>query len=218
MKPNRASPFVAMAVAAAGLLAACMNPKEDPTRYYTLAMFKVDPDLYAAAGLSGETEEQASLSSGPHLDISVGVGPITMPGYLKRTRMVTRESDNEIKYLETERWAQPLMESLQYAIVGDLSMLLWTDQVILHPWYNTRQPAYAVELDIGRFERTHDGSASLAARWTIRNAEGEVLAAESFNQAIAADSSSIAASVNAQSQLVAAMSRDIADALRRVAS
>jgi hypothetical protein len=45
-----------------------------------------------------------------------------------------------------------------------------------------------------------------------------VLAAESFNQAIAADSSSIAASVNAQSQLVAAMSRDIADALRRVAS
>lgn len=218
MKPNRASPFVAMAVAAAGLLTACMNPKEDPTRYYTLAMFKVDPDLYAAAGLSGETEEQASLSSGPHLDISVGVGPITMPGYLKRTRMVTRESDNEIMYLETERWAQPLMESLQYAIVGDLSMLLWTDQVILHPWYNTRQPAYAVELDIGRFERAHDGSASLAARWTIRNAEGEVLAAESFNQSIAVDGTSIAASVNAQSQLVAAMSRDIADALRRVAS
>jgi len=218
MKPNRASRVVVMAVVAAGLLAACMNPKEDPTRYYTLGMFKVDPDLYAAAGLSGETEEEASLSSGPHLDISVGVGPITMPGYLKRTRMVTRQSDSEIKYLETERWAQPLLESLQYALVGDLSMLLWTDQVILHPWYKTRQPAYAVELDIGRFERAHDGSASLAARWTIRDADGEVLAAESFEQAIAADSSSIAASVNAQSQLVAAMSRAIADALRKVAS
>ena len=41
---------------------------------------------------------------------------------------------------------------------------------------------------------------------------------ESFKQAIAADSSSIAASVNAQSQLVAAMSRAIADALRKIAS
>ena len=218
MKPNRASRVMVMAVVSAGLLAACINPKEDPTRYYTLAMFKVDPDLYAAAGLTGETEKQASLSSGPHLDISVGVGPITMPGYLKRTRMVSRESDNEIKYLETERWAQPLVESLQYAMVGNLSLLLWTDQVIVHPWYKTRQPAYAVELDIGRFERAHDGSASLAARWTVRNPDGEVLAAESFNQSIGADSTSIAASVNAQSQLVAAMSRDIADALRRVAS
>ncbi|MEK6253206.1 MAG: PqiC family protein, partial [Gemmatimonadales bacterium] len=103
----------------------------------------MDPDLYAAAGLSGETEEEASLSSGPHLDISVGVGPITMPGYLKRTRMVTRQSDSEIKYLETERWAQPLVESLQYALVGDLSMLRWTDQVIQQPRYKTRQPAYA---------------------------------------------------------------------------
>ena len=33
MKPNRASRVVVMAVAAAGLLAACLNPKEDPTRY-----------------------------------------------------------------------------------------------------------------------------------------------------------------------------------------
>ena len=60
--------------------------------------------------------------------------------------------------------------------------------------------------------------AGWTSRWTIRDADGEVLAAESFKQTIAADSSSIAASVNAQSQLVAAMSRAIADALRKVAS
>jgi uncharacterized lipoprotein YmbA len=219
MKSNHASQVVVVAVAAAGLLAACsLNPKEDPTRYYVLATLTEDPGLYDAAGLAGETDEEASLSAGPHVQMSVGVGPITLPGYLKRSRMVTRESDNELKYFETSRWAQPLGESLQYSMLVNIGMLLWTDQIVLHPWYKTRQPAYAVEVDIGRFERGHDGSALLAARWTIRNADGEVLAANSFKQVVAADSASIATTVNAQSQLVAAMSRQIADALRRVAS
>lgn len=218
MKSNRASRVVVMAVVSAGLLAACMNPKEDPTRYYTLAMFKVDPDLYAAAGLSGGTEEQASLSSGPHLDISVGVGPVTLPGYLRRTRMVTRQSDNEVKYLETERWAQPLEESLKYAMVGNLSTLLWSDRVISYPWYATAQPDYSVEVDISRFERRSDGAATIAARWIVRDADGARLAADTFDRVLPADSASIAATVQAQSELVAAMSRAIADALRKAAS
>ena len=219
MISNRASRAVIMVVAAGGLLAACsLNPKEDPTRYYTLAMLGEDPGLYDAAGLVGDTEEQASLSGGPHLDIRVGVGPMTIPGYLKRTRMVTRQSDNELKYLEIHRWAQPLEESLQYAMVANLDMLLWSDEVISHPWYATRRPDYSVEVDIGRFERGHDGSASLVARWTLRDAEGALLTADSFNQVLPADSASIVTTVDAQSQLVAAMSRTIADALRRVAS
>ena len=106
MTRNRASRAMVLAVAAGGLLAACsLNPKEDPTRYYTLAMLGENPGLYDAAGLVGDTEEEASLSAGPHLPISVGVGPITIPGYLTRMRMVTRQSDSEIKYLETARWA-----------------------------------------------------------------------------------------------------------------
>jgi uncharacterized lipoprotein YmbA len=208
-----------MAVAAAGLLTACsLNPKEDPTRYYVLAMLGEDSGLYAAAGLVGDTNEQASLSGGPHLDLSVGVGPITFPAYLKRTRMVTRESDNELKYLEVSRWAQPLEESFQYAMVGNLDMLLGSDEVIIYPWYATREPDYAVEVDVARFERAYDGSASLVARWAVRDAEGGLLTADSFSQALPADSASIATTVNAQSQLVATMSRAIADALRRVAS
>jgi hypothetical protein len=219
MKSNRTSLIVVWAVAAAGLLAACsLNPKEDPTRYYVLALIGEDPGLYEAAGLTGETAEQASLSSGPHLDISVGVGPITLPGYLKRTRMATRQSDSELKYLETARWAQPLEESLNYAMVGNLSTLLWSDEVVFHPWYTTLRPDYSVEVDIARFERQSDGAATLAARWTVRDADGARLAAETFDRILPADSASIAATVQAQSELVAAMSRAIADALRKAAS
>lgn len=219
MKPNRASRVVVLAVASAGLLAACsLGPKEDPTRYYVLSMLGEGTDLYPAAGLDGATEEEASLSAGPHLEISVGVGPIVFPGYLNRTRMATRLADNQLKYLEVHRWAQPLVESFQWAMVGNLGMLLWSDEVIFYPWYNTRKPDYAVEVDVARFERSHDGSAILGARWTVRDAQGAILAADSFDQVLPADSASVAASVNAQSQLVAKMSRAIADALRKVAS
>ena len=60
MISNRTSRLSIWAVAATGLLAACsLNPKEDPTRYYVLAMIGENPALYEAAGLTGETEEQA---------------------------------------------------------------------------------------------------------------------------------------------------------------
>lgn len=218
MKPNRALTGLLLVSVVSVLVGACLSPKADPTRYYVLAMIGGDPGLYAAAGLVGDTEEEASLSAGPHLEISVGVGPITMPGYLKRTRLVARQSDNELKYLETERWAQPLEESLQYALASNLGTLLWTDEVVLHPWYKTRQPDYSVEVDVGRFEGNEDGSAALVARWSVRDPAGALMAADTFERVMPADGASIATTVRAQSQLVAAMSREIADALRRVAS
>ncbi len=218
MKPNRALTGLLPVLAVAVLATACLNPKADPTRYYVLATLSEDPGLYPAAGLAGDTEEQASLSSGPHLDISIGVGPITLPGYLSRTRMVTRRSDNELEYLEAERWAQPLEESLHYAVASDLGMLLWTDRVVVHPWYTASAPSYSVSVDITRFERGPDGTASLHSRWTVRDAEGMVLATEPFVRELPTGGESIGAAVNAQSELVAAMSREIADALRRVAS
>jgi hypothetical protein len=218
MKPNRALTGLLGVLAVAGLATACLSPKADPTRYYVLAMIGGDPGLYDAAGLVGDTEEEASLSGGAHLEISVGVGPITIPGYLKRTRLVTRQSNNELRYLETERWAQPLEESLQHAIAANLGTLLWTDEVILHPWYKTRQPDYSVEVDVGRFESNEDGAAALVARWIVRDPDGALLAVGTFDRVLPADSTSIATTVEAQSQLVAAMSREIADALRRVGS
>ena len=57
MKRNRASRVVAMTVAAAGLLAACLNPKEDPTRYYVLSNAVDEPALLDTPSLY---EEQAA--------------------------------------------------------------------------------------------------------------------------------------------------------------
>lgn len=220
MKTNRASRLRATAlVSCAGLLAACsLNPKEDPTRYYVLASLADDPGLYPAAGLTGNTLEEASLSAGPHLSVSVGIGPVTLPTYLKRSRMATRVSATEMEFLETARWAQPLEESVAYVIGGNVSALLWASEIKPHPWYVTEAPDYSVRIDIGQFERDSTGTARLAVQWSLLDSSGEILYTDDMFAREPATDTTVAASVTAQSALLARLSREISDAIRRAAS
>lgn len=220
MKTNRASRLrITALVGCAGLLAACsLNPKEDPTRYYVLASLADDPGLYPAAGLVGNTLEEASLSAGPHLSVSVGIGPVMVPTYLKRSRMATRVSATEMEFLETERWAQPLEEAIAHVVTANVSALLWAREVRLHPWYSTQAPDYSVRIDIGQFERDSTGAILLAVQWSLLDSSGEVLYADDMFTREAAAGTTVAASVTAQSALLAQLSRQITDAIRRAAS
>jgi len=219
MKRNGVLRIFTLSFAAAGLMAACsLNPKEDPTRYYVLSTLSDDPALYESAGLRGASPEEAARSSGPPVELSIGIGPVTLPAYLKRTRMVTRRADNELHFLETERWAEPLEDALQHALAGNVGMILGASDMVLHPWYATHRPKYSVSVNVLRFERDPEGAVSLAAQWEILDPAGEIIARDVFRETQPAVNPSIGASVNAQSHLVAALSRRIGDALRRVGS
>ena len=215
MKPNRASRVVVAAVVAtSALLTACsLNPKEDPTRYYVLSNAVDEPGLLEAAGLPADWNPPQPVAG-----LTVGIRPVSFPSYLKRSRMVTRLASNELKYMETERWGEPLEEAFHYALGVNLGVMLGTDDVILHPWYATEKPEYAVMVDIVRFERDQQGAAHLVVRWELRDAEGEVITTDGFRAEEDADPSSILASVQAQSRTVAALSRQIADAIQKAAS
>jgi len=214
MNPNRGSRVVlAAAVATSALLAACsLNPKEDPTRYYVLSNVVDEPGLLETPGLSEDRE------AGPGVQLRVGVRPVSFPGYLKRSRMVTRLASNELKYMETERWGEPLEEAFHYALAVNLGVMLGTDDVILHPWYATEKPEYAVMVDVVRFERDQQGAAHLVVRWELRDVEGDVVTTEGFRAEEDADPASILTSVQAQSRTVATLSRQIADAIQKAAS
>jgi uncharacterized lipoprotein YmbA len=215
MKANRGSRVVVTAaVAVSALLSACsLNPKEDPTRYYVISNAADEPALLESAGLPAEREAQL-----PPGELTVGIRPVSFPSYLKRSRMVTRLASNEIKYMETERWGEPLEEAFHYALAVDLGVMLGTDDVILHPWYATEQPEWAVMVDVVRFERDQQGAAHLVVRWELRDAEGDVVTTDGFAAEEPANAASISASVQAQSRTVAELSRRIAEAIRKAAS
>jgi uncharacterized lipoprotein YmbA len=204
--------LVAAALILSSLLTACsLNPKADPTRYYVLSNLADDASLLGSAG-------GAQAAETPGLDLRVGIRPVSFPSYLKRSRMVTRLATNELRYMETERWSEPLEEAFHYALAVDLGSLLGSGEVILHPWYSTEEPDFAVMVDVVRFERDGQGTAHLVVQWELRDAGGNLVTSEAFTAAEGADAEAIATSVQAQSRTVAALSSEIAAAIRKAAS
>ena len=78
MKPSA----VAVALVLATSQSACMfRAQPDSFRYYTLAS-SAEPSVRSASGLT------------------VGLGPVTLPGYLSRSSLVTRVDDTRVHYAE----------------------------------------------------------------------------------------------------------------------
>jgi uncharacterized lipoprotein YmbA len=149
--------------------------------------------------------------------LALGVGPVTLPEYLNRTQIVTREGEHQLELAEFDRWAEPLTRSFNRVLVLNLSTLLATDRIALHPWNRSTTIEYQVTVDVGRFEAGRDGTASLLARWSIVDgAERKILRARksTFSEPIASES--YEATVASMSRLLGALSREIAEAIRDV--
>jgi uncharacterized lipoprotein YmbA len=134
----RHASLMATAILIVGFLTSCsLNPKPDPTRYYVITAMPDDPGLRSAAGVGGENAEPARGEAEAPRGQTIGVGPVSLPSYLGRTRMVTRVTDNELRFAETERWAEPLGDAFLSALGRDVGFLLQADEILLYPWYRT---------------------------------------------------------------------------------
>ena len=59
--------------------------------------------------------------------ISLGVGPVRLPGYLDRREIVTRVAQSRFDVSENDRWAEPLDENFTHVLAQNLSVLLGSD-------------------------------------------------------------------------------------------
>ncbi len=106
---------------------------------------------------------------------SLGVGPITIPEYLKRNGLVYNRQGNQLQISETERWAEPLDSGIARVITINLSKLLDTQDVRPFPWHPKRPPEFGVKVRIVTLN-AGDDEAELVAEWLVYQAEnGEPL-------------------------------------------
>jgi uncharacterized lipoprotein YmbA len=169
-----------------------------PTRFYALSA------LPQAAGPGGGVAR-----SGP----AVGVGPVSVPERLNRPQIVTWVNDNMLHLAEFDVWAAPLQDSITRVLAENLSVLLPTDRAAIFPWPSDSPMDYEVRVEIARLDGTLGRESSLIARWSIlRRADKQTKGGRSSHSEPAGDG--YAALVAAQSRLIAALSRDIATALR----
>lgn len=148
---------------------------------------------------------------------SVAIGPVTLPDLLDRPQLVVRTSTNRVDILETHRWAESLKSEIPRIIAADLGILLKPARVSTYPQSAGLEADYRVLLDIQRFEMTVGEGVGLEALWSVRRSDGGV---PKTGRTVVSEPVSAAgydALVAAQSRALAAVSRDLTQALREVA-
>jgi uncharacterized protein len=196
MTRNRWTKFATLAACAACLASAgCADSQ--PTRFYTLA---------AVPDAPGE-----ALPALPP-DLTVGIGPVTLPPYLDRPQLVTRAGSNRAVLAEFDSWVEPLQGMFARVLAENLTLLLGTDDVLMLP--QRRALDYQVEVDVTRFDVDTGGNAVLDARWWLLGRDGErLLRGGRSTITEPTQAGDYTAAAGALSRALGAMSREIARAI-----
>ena len=175
--------------------------KEDPTQYYVL-----------------KAKSQGSLTSGPK--IAVGVGPATIPGYLKRDEIAIAGPASSLKLAEFHVWAESLDKAVTHVVARNMSRLLNSPAVVPFPDADTKVD-YQTGIVVRRFEMGSDNKVHLEASYFVEGAPGstqkgtsrsrdivvKVAQPEDYNSIVDAMSSALSDLSNSMARDVLAMSR-----------
>jgi uncharacterized protein len=175
-----------------------------PTAFYTLtSVTKMEP---------------ARQNPEPKGDLAVGIGPVQIPGYLDRPQIVTRTAPDRLTLSEFNRWGGSLRQDLPRVLAENVAALLGTDRVLAYPWGDRLDPAYRVALDVQQFDGDLGGAVVLKATWIVTGREGKApLAVRKSMIQESVSGKDYDALVAAQSRAVAALSREIAEEVKKLA-
>jgi uncharacterized lipoprotein YmbA len=159
--------------------------------------------------LSGTTAEAASPSN-----LSVMVGPVSVPALVDRPQMVVTKSAGQVQFDEFNRWAMPLSDNISRVLLADLAQELGTTQVWAHSPPMPATPDVQVVVNVQRFDTTPGDAAVIDVMWTVRrSAGGSTKVGHSLvREPITAPG--VESTIAAHSRALARVSADIATAIR----
>jgi len=161
------------------------------------------------------TNDTIQAASDRRNDAHIGVGPIQFAGYMDRTQIVTRTEATEINLAETHRWAEPLHNNFGRILAENLSILMATDKISLHPSRNWSEIDYQVLVNVWQLDASKQGTVTLVANWSIRGNGGSELLTmkKSTFRTNVESTASYNDIVRALSKTVELLSREIATAI-----
>jgi len=150
----------------------------------------------------------------------VAVMPVRIPGHLDRPQLVTWTAPGELRIDEFLRWGEPLDAGFTRTLAENLAALLPEHMVARAPWRSSAEPRCRVATELRVFGLQANGEVRLDGRWALLPARAE--------QPLARGTASLSrgplasgpagvdpgAEVEAMSELVAELGREIADAVR----
>ncbi|WP_460031038.1 PqiC family protein [Megalodesulfovibrio paquesii] len=210
-------------LAALVVVAGCGLGKSEPSRFYILepeAAPAVTPDTAAAAITGGLADAAASPGC-----LTLGVGPVTLPGYLDREQMVTREDDHSVDVAEFDRWAEPLDRAFARTLAANLAARLGQASsarrcvrpVVSYPFPQGALPDLQVTMQLFRHDCQPGKDCVLDAAWVVLDARGVVQASGAGRYVQPLPETSYAAMASALSRLNTLCADEVAAAVRQAA-
>lgn len=144
----------------AALLTGCVNlgkGTQSATHFYRLG----------SSSLLSESESGRPQANALPGDLTILVAPVRIPGYLRRSQIVTMSGPNELRLAEFESWAEPLDDGIARVLSEDLGEQLNTNRIDFFTWNHPQLPDLQVGVDILRFDGSLGGDVRLEARWSI---------------------------------------------------
>lgn len=167
-----------------------------PSRFYTLS---------AAAA--------PAPAAGPS-DLSVAVGPVSVPAMIDRPQIVVSAGPNQVRLDEFNRWAAPLQSNISRVVADNLIAMLGTTRVTLFPQTVSGAADYRAAIEVQSFESTPGDAAALDALWTVSRARDGKSQSGRTTVREPAPQNGFDGLAAAHSRALARLSRDIADAVQ----
>jgi uncharacterized protein len=178
----------------AGMLGGCGSSPN--ARFYTLK-----PD--------------ATLTSAENsVPLQVVVNPVTIPDLVDRPQIVTQGAGNQVSLDEFARWAEPLKGDIARVIAANLGALLGSERVSVFDSGSDVPPVWRVRVDVVRFDSMPGDSVTVDAQWTVWPPKKNAPVMGSSLEHEPVKGQGYDALVAAHDRALAAVSRDIASAIR----
>lgn len=148
------------------LLTACATTQ--PARFYTL---HVTP-----------SEVSAATTGASQARVHVGIGPLSLPKYLDRLQIVTRDSQNQLQLAEFDQWAEPLNDAMIREITQGLSKAHPQLSLYPYPWNAFGAMDYRMVITVLQFDGILGDTLDAEMRWVLINERTNIVVSEGYKK------------------------------------
>ncbi len=187
---RRVAPIVIL-FALAAFAAGCASP---PSNFYTLS--------------------RTSTSAATASNLTVVVGPVSIPAIVDLPQIVVSTGPNQVKLDEFNRWASPLQNNIARVVAENLVAILGTPHVSLFQQSLNADTAYRAAIEVHGFESAPGDAATLDAVWLVRRTKDGKAETGRTTVREPVQGKGYDALAAAHSRALARLSGDIADAIR----
>lgn len=155
------------------------------------------------------TPQTQALEKPIDREITLGVGPVTLPQLLDRPGVVTRHHESGVKVANYHIWAGELESTFARVLAESLAIRLQQDTIWASPWDNRFRPEYQVRIFVNQYSGELKGEVVLSLTWTLLEDYGNRVVSTHRYRATANSEGGYLGYVSTLNQLLAGFAEEV---------